>query len=238
MNYLVIVLGLFLAFCSPTVIAEINTLPDFAAYKDVKQKKNAFFNYMLPYVKKANKEILAEREEIASMNFKKLDSKQLERVKELQKKYRVDDKQGLPDAKKKMLGKIDIIPASLALAQAANESSWGTSRFAKKAYNFYGQWCFTKGCGLVPKKRSAGMVHEVRKFNSPYDSVKGYMLNLNSHPAFAKVRKNRSLLREQGKKPLGIELAKGLEKYSERKQEYIKEISAMIRHNKLFDLDS
>ncbi|WEJ62536.1 glucosaminidase domain-containing protein [Thiomicrorhabdus lithotrophica] len=237
MNHFYIVIALTLAFCSPAVIANIN-LPDFTSYKDVKQKKRAFFNYMLPYVKKANQEILAERKAVAAMNIKKLNNQQSNRLTSLLKKYRINDKQITKHTKKKLLKKIDVIPASLALAQAANESAWGTSRFAKKAHNFYGQWCFTKGCGLIPKQRSAGMSHEVKKFKSPYESIKGYMLNLNSHPAFISVRNYRAEQRKKHIKPQGVVLAKGLEKYSERKQEYIKEIIAMIRYNKLDVLDS
>lgn len=237
MRYFHIVLAFVLAFCSPTAFANIQ-LPDFASYKDVKQKKQAFFNYMLPYVEKANQEILAERKEVTAMNMKKLTNKQWDRLSLLLDKYRVNDKQITENTLKKLLQKIDTIPASLALAQAANESSWGTSRFAKKAYNFYGQWCFTKGCGLVPKLRSAGMTHEVKKFASPYESIKGYMLNLNSHPAFLSLRQYRSELRQKNMKPQGMVLAKGLEKYSERKQEYIKEVISMIRYNKLDVLDS
>ena len=214
------------------------TLPDFSQYTDVKAKKTAFFDYMLPFVEQANNEILAERTLIAAIDFQTPTPKQQTQLTALMKKYRVTDKIITTKTKQKLLEKVDIIAPSLALAQAANESSWGTSRFAQKAYNFYGQWCFTEGCGLVPKNRTAGMKHEVKTFKTPYDSVKGYMLNLNSHPYFKPLRDQRLLARQNNQLPTGLDLAKGLIRYSERKEAYIKEISAMIRSNKLTILDS
>lgn len=237
MKFLQLSLSVFLIFCSPALIAS-TALPDFNQYKDVKQKKTAFFDYMLPHIKKANTEIIAERQMIEKMNFSKLSNKEWYSLGALLEKYRIKDKQINSKTKQKLLKKVDIIAPSLALAQAANESAWGTSRFAKQGFNFYGQWCFTKGCGIVPKQRSSGMNHEVRKFNSPYASVKGYMLNLNSHPAFTKVRDERLKARQKDTKPTGLQMAKGLINYSERKEEYIKEIGSMIRYNKLDVLDS
>jgi len=212
-------------------------LPDFTQYTDVNQKKTAFFEYMLPYIQKANAEILTERKAIKAMDINHLSTKQQTQLTVLLKKYRVKGDVVTAETKQTLLTKIDIIPPSLALAQAANESSWGTSRFAKHAFNFYGQWCFTKGCGLVPSQRTSGMNHEVRKFKTPYASVKGYMHNLNSHPAFKKLREQRMYARLQNQPPTGLALAKGLINYSERKEEYIEEIGAMIRHNKLDLLD-
>ena len=212
-------------------------LPDFSQFTDVKAKKSAFFDYMLPFVQQANAEIMAERQKIKTMDFKNPSSQVQTAIQALLKKYRIDATDITPDVQQALLKKVDIISPSLALAQAANESSWGTSRFAKEAYNFYGQWCFTKGCGLVPNQRSAGMVHEVKTFKSPYESVKGYMLNLNSHPYFKPLREQRLIARQTNQPPTGYALASGLIRYSERKEEYIKEIRAMIRSNKLYTLD-
>jgi len=212
--------------------------PDFNQFSDVKEKKTAFFDYMLPFIEKANSEILNERQQIQNSNFTNPSSKEQTQLRALMNKYRINDTDITPATQQKLLQKVDIIPPSLALAQAANESSWGTSRFAKQAYNFYGQWCFTEGCGLVPKNRSAGLKHEVKTFQSPYESVKGYMHNLNSHPYFKALREQRLLARQNNQPPTGLALAKGLIRYSERKEEYIKEISAMIRSNKLDTLDN
>jgi len=231
----VVLLSVLCVFSSSLMASPV--LPDFGQFKDVKQKKSAFFNYLIPHIEKANAEILSERKFVKEINFTQLSASQTAKVETLVKKYRLKDKTISGHTKRDLLTRIDIIPASLALAQAANESAWGTSRFARKAFNFYGQWCFSKGCGLVPLQRSQGMKHEVRKFNSPYESVKGYMLNLNSHRAFKLVRSERLKQRKQNQKLSGLKLAKGLVKYSERKHEYVKEISSMIRYNKLKRFD-
>ena len=211
------------------------SLPDFTQYKDVKEKKKAFFQWMLPKIEKANQDILQERAFIESSTPKKPLSAKWQALVE---KYRIDPKNKSPQQiKSLLLRRVDIIPPSLALAQAANESSWGTSRFAKKAFNFYGQWCFTQGCGLVPSQRSAGLKHEVRKFENPTASVKSYMRNLNSHPSFKALRDIRLSLRKSNKPLEGKALSAGLLSYSERKQDYVKELNAMIRVNKLSKYD-
>ena len=212
-------------------------LPDFAQFSDAKAKKTAFFDYMLPFVEQANSEVLAEREMILKIDFNRPTTKQQVQLQYLMEKYRVADEQINLVTQQKLLKKVDIIAPSLALAQAANESSWGTSRFAKEAYNFYGQWCFTEGCGLVPKQRRPGMTHEVKMFDTPYESVKGYMHNLNSHPYFKPLRDQRLQARKNNAQPIGLELVSGLAKYSERKEEYIADISAMIRNNNLAAFD-
>jgi Bax protein len=136
-----------------------------------------------------------------------------------------------------LLARVNAIPVSLALAQAANESAWGTSRFAREANNFYGQWCFQKGCGLVPARRDKNKTHEVAAFKSPKESVERYIHNLNSHNAYKTLRKIRNRLRTENKLITGIELAEGLLHYSERGKEYIKELQSMIKFNKLTRFD-
>ena len=125
-----------------------------------------------------------------------------------------------------------MIPVSMLLAQAANESAWGTSRFAQKGNNFFGQWCFKAGCGIVPKMRPSGRIYEVARFNSPYDSVKSYLKNLNTNNGYKLFRKLRAMERETEGKLNGLVLAPGLINYSERKQKYVNSIKAIIsRHN-------
>ncbi len=222
----------------PSVVLAGKNVPDFSQYKDVKQKKTAFFKFMLPHIKKANSEITTTRHFLKALSPSEL-NKQKPRLMALAKEYRVTHKgKTLSQVKKALLKKVDVIPPSLALAQAANESAWGTSRFARKGSNFYGQWCFTKGCGLVPSQRTSGKGHEVRKFNSAYDSVKGYIHNLNTQPSYAKLRDIRYKKRQKKQRATGLELVVGLEKYSERKHEYVKELSSMIRYNKLGRYDS
>jgi Bax protein len=219
------------------VVAEAKT-PDFSQFKDVNQKKSAFFKFMLPHIKKSNAEVIKTRQFLLALSPPQL-TQQKPRLITLAEAYRVSPKgKTLPQIKKALLKKVDIIPPSLALAQAANESAWGTSRFATQGANFFGQWCFTKGCGLVPRQRADGKGHEVRKFKSAYESVKGYIHNLNTQPAYAKLREIRYQKRQKQQRATGLDLVVGLVKYSARKHEYVKELASMIRYNKLGKYDA
>lgn len=203
--------------------------PDFASFKDVKQKKAAFFDYLYPLILAENKKILVERNIITSSTG------QSSQLKKICKKYSKNC-DSIDSAKKKsLLKRVDLIPPSLALAQGANESAWGTSRFAVKANNYFGQWCFTKGCGLIPARRDPGTKHEVRKFSNAQQSVGGYIFNLNTGRVYAGIRNSREKFRSKNKNPSGYDLAIGLKKYSQRGQAYVKEIRSMISYNKLVD---
>lgn len=214
--------------------------PDFAALTQVNEKKDAFFGYFAPIIHDENERVLQQRETILAIaeRFKqngkisKKDSKTLEKYSKI---YRVDETEDREKQIEQLLNKVYLVPASLGLAQAANESAWGTSRFATLGNNYFGQWCFTKNCGMVPNARNTGASHEVRVFKSPAASVRAYILNINSHPAYEKLRHIRADLVSKGEFPSGIKLAEGLEKYSERGDHYIEELRAMIRVNDLQD---
>lgn len=210
----------------------IPTFKDFAAGPP---RKQAFFKFMAPLIQKANADILENRQRLQALikapSIAKNDQAWL---KQQAIDYRVGNFDPTQPADlKALLIKIDAVPAALALAQGANESAWGTSRFARQANNYFGQWCFSKGCGLVPKERNDGATHEVRAFDHPYQSVVSYLNNLNSHPTYKKLREIRAKTRQKGQTPTGLEMAEGLVNYSERKHEYVKELQSMIRYNKL-----
>jgi len=157
----------------------------------------------------------------------------------LAKKYKVKEIDGTKqtllsaESKDKLLKRIDAVPVSLILAQSANESAWGTSRFARQANNFFGIWCFSKGCGITPLQRDEGLVHEVAKFDTVQDGVNYYIRMINTHSAYRTLRQIRATQREKGEVLSGTKLADGLIKYSERGEAYVQEIKAMIRTNKL-----
>jgi Bax protein len=198
-------------------------IPDFSSYSDVKDKKAAFFEYFYPMIVNKNIKIITQRDFISN-------STQLnDEIKSLCIKYKTEC--DLKNYKTKLLNHINVIPPSLAMAQAANESAWGTSRFARKGYNYYGIWCFSKGCGLIPTGRGDAQKHEVRKFDSPSDAVEYYIDNLNRHSGYKDLRKIRLTSTDS------LELTKGLLKYSERGKDYISEIQSMIRFNKLKSYD-
>ncbi len=131
----------------------------------------------------------------------------------------------------KLLRRIDIVPTELVLVQAANESAWGTSRFARIGLNFFGLWCYKKGCGMVPNARDEDGKHEVAAFQSIDTAVEKYLYNINSHYAYDVFRTIRAQLRAH-QQPLKPEiLATGLLPYSERGADYVSDIIDMLRHN-------
>lgn len=216
-------------------------LPDFAAIGDVRSKKQAFFGYLLPMIEAHNERIRGTRAFLMEVRETLAEGDdpgrtEQERLAKLAKRYRVPLEEDTPmdlAFVDQLLRRADVLPPSLVLAQAATESAWGTSRFAKTANNLFGQWCFTKGCGIVPARRIAGATHEVQDFESVYDSVDSYFRNLNSHPAYGGVRERRLAARKAGKGIRGAELARGLIRYSERGEEYVEELRQIIRVNKL-----
>lgn len=211
--------------------------PDFAAITDVKQRKAAFFGFLKPFVDEKNTLILLDRERITALleDGDSLSSEDKEWISTLRKyhKLKVMDDYTTTDLTD-LLNRVDIIPASLVLAQAANESAWGTSRFATQGNNFFGQWCFRKGCGLVPVSRNTDADHEVRKFHDARESVFAYIDNLNANRAYKKLRATRLSARQKQEAITGLSLANGLEHYSERGLAYVKEIKGLINYNKLW----
>lgn len=201
-------------------------------------KKRSFFMGLLPMVLLANQEIEKEREEI----LKILERHQAgeprpedqDRLEAISKRYGLRGHPGTDHrARSRILNRVNTIPPALVLAQAANESAWGTSRFAQQGNNLFGEWTFKPGTGIVPEGRPPGETYEVRKFPTLYESIRSYMNNLNRNGAYRKLREIREKKRKEGQPATGIVLANGLQNYSQRGEEYIKEIQAMIRQNKL-----
>ena len=211
-------------------------LPDFTRYSAGTERKEAFFGFLFPRIALANLEILRQREGVRALQrVETLSDEQRQWLEKHGNRLRVniDSDQFF----EKLLRRLDIVPPSLVMAQAANESAWGTSRFATRGNNLFGQWCFTRGCGIVPGKRTQGMSHEVAAFSHPYESVRSYLTNLNRHNAYEPLRALRRQKRERNEFPDGIHLAGGLERYSERGNEYVREIRAMINFNELNTYD-
>jgi len=205
------------------------------------ENKKRFLKQLLPLVIKENNKIQKKREylEFILNEFKQKQTLSDEKklwIKTLAKHYRVSGNI-LKDSKqqKELLKHVDSISPAMAMAQAANESAWGTSRFSKQGNNLFGIWTYNEKIGIKPLRRSPGKKHFVRKFDSIQDSVIVYMHTLNSHPAYKKLREIRYQAQLKGQTLTGIELAKGLEKYSAKGQEYIKMIQAMI---KSYDLEN
>ena len=213
-------------------------LPDFAAIRDTGTKKREFFNYMLPMVREANDKVRAERAQLLAISQKlnagtTVDPGELDFIGGLQLRYRVNKQYDLLDTVDALLIRVDVVPASLVLAQAANESGWGTSRFARKANNMFGVWCFKEGCGLKPLLRDEGLTHEVARYDSIQESIEAYVRTINSNSAYAGLRDIRAHSRQMAGLFTGHALAEGLQRYSARGNDYVKEIQLLIRVNNL-----
>jgi len=203
-------------------------------YGDAEARKADFFASMKPAVMQENKRLRELRQELLTLRqVHQPAPAQLERIRQVASLYKMK-MSNKPDREfwPKLLARVDEVPLEMALVQAANESAWGQSRFAREGNNYYGQWCYKKGCGLVPEQRSEGATHEVRCFATMEASVRAYMQNINTSSAYAEFRSIRQSLRVQSR-PLDAEsLAYGLRSYSERGMAYVKTIRAMIRSNR------
>ena len=205
---------------------------------DTEARKARLVNLLLPAIQANNLELLDKRARLEALHRDIRAGKPLSRrdrawLEELSQRYRLDIPEPLDDQWSRiLLRRIDIVPADLALAQGALESAWGTSRFAEEGNNYFGHWCFVKGCGLVPLNRPAGARHEVARFSSAAESVRRYMHNLNSHPRYTELRLIREQARQRQQPFTGSDLAAGLEGYSELGDEYIGMVRSLIRQNR------
>ncbi|MEN8244472.1 MAG: glucosaminidase domain-containing protein [Thermodesulfobacteriota bacterium] len=223
-----------------------------AANMPVSQKKGVFYRLMLPLAMHANEMVLDRREKMKKMDAVlagggKLSAEGLAwlrgtavvlRIEKREKADKLSDPAELRKVIDKALYKLDVIPAGLVLGQAAYESGYGTSRFAAKGNALFGQWTYG-GKGLVPEQQRKELGdHRIAAYDWPFDSVRGYFINLSSHPAYEDFRRLRADMRVAGK-PLGcMELAQGLKSYSERGQEYVDTLRGIIRVNNLAIADN
>jgi len=215
---------------------EFGPLPDFASFQVVDEKKRAFFDYFSTLVAAVNSDIKEDRSRLEALqNTTALSADDNEWLTELAEQYDVTLSAERQDssALSALLNRVDQIPESLVLSQAAIESAWGTSRFAQEGRNFFGQWCYTKGCGLVPAARKKKASHEVKVFDSPLHSVQAYFNNVNRNRAYAPLRALRAQARAAGEQLSGCRLSEGLKRYSELGEKYIAQVKSVIRINGL-----
>jgi Bax protein len=222
------------------LVTKFPPLPNFSSYHQVDKKKAAFIDYLTPIVEYQNDKILKDRNHLGQIlrsivNAEKLSDADRKWLEQLAEKYDVEWK-GIDHGSVviKLARRVDIIPVSLALVQAAKESSWGQSRYAVQANSLFGQWCYDEGCGVIPAARLPDAVHEVRKFKSVNEATRSYIHNLNTHPQYELLRQIRQQLRVHHKPITGSVLADGLLFYSERRQIYVEEVKSMIRHYHIF----
>ncbi|MBC8339847.1 MAG: glucosaminidase domain-containing protein [Rhodospirillales bacterium] len=200
-------------------------------------RKALFFKTVLPLMLQANEEILRDRRRLWNIHFQTSLGQKPVAVDRLWLTV-ITERYGLKSASiETLLKRVDIIPPSLALAQAAEESGWGTSRFVREGNAIFGQWTFSETRGLVPANRDADKQHRVRAFSSLLDSVRAYAHNLNTHRAYRKLRRLRHSLRLKGAPVEGMLLVDDIKSYSQRGEKYVQTIRGLIVSNNLHRLD-
>lgn len=214
-------------------------LPDFGNIRDVRQKKRAFFDFIRETIITENTFLLALREQVKALDAKVQADETITQEEallfaKLIKQYHINEKYTRKEKSAALLHRIDIVPIELVMVQAANESAWGTSRFAKIGLNFFGIWCFREGCGMIPNGRKSGGNHEVMAFKTLDASVKRYLYNINTNRAYYVFREIRHQLRTANLPLYPDVLAPGLIHYSERKGDYVVDILQMLKHNKRY----
>ena len=219
----------------------IEPLPlDYTLIEDVQTRKSTFFRVLLPMVLAENARVLHQRQQLEEVLRQEsppaADSPRGRFRRGLMEEYRVQGDPGAAGPRAELLRRVDMIPVALVLAQAANESGWGTSRFARLGNNLFGVWTYREGAGIVPAARPEGETHALRIFDSLRDSVRDHLHNLNIGHAYGELRQLRAQLRTQGGTLDSLVLAGGLTRYSSRGQDYIGEIQAIIRSNHLRSL--
>ena len=200
--------------------------------ENVKKRKDLFIQIILPLIIKENNYIRLDRKKLFSiLNKSKNSKKQKNWLESKFKQYGVKNKD-VSTLKVRM----DEVPTSMAIAQAAKETGWGTSRFALEGNALFGQWTWS-GEGIKPAGAEDNTTHKVMKFKVLQASVKAYQRNLNTHSSYREFRSARAELRDNGKNLDSLVLTKHLDKYAETGKEYVKILQQIIRQNKLTDFD-
>ncbi len=216
----------------------VASLPrDLRTVTEAAERKALFIRIILPLVLAVNGTIAANRARIERLRSRLVEEQPLTIEQEgwLAEMFIRHDVPMFDFAE--LLRRVDVIAPSLAIAQSAEESGWGTSRFARTANALFGQRIFKGGKGLVPRAREAGARYRVRAFDRLMDAVRAYAANLNAHPAYARFRSARADLRRRNRPLDGLALAKTMRMYSERRDAYVATITRIIRTNRLTVFD-
>lgn len=200
----------------------------------IEQRKRIFIQILLPIVLSENEKIITDRRKLVTIINRKSFKKDADWLNEKFQQYKVKN-----NNPKELLLKMDIIPPSLAIAQAAYESGWGTSRFAIEGNALFGQWSWKESNGMIPEDRGEDEKHEISKFNQIRYAVSAYKNNLNTHPFYEEFRKERARQRAGRLSGLisGMKLIEHVHKYSIRGNDYVLGLKKIIEQNALQDFD-
>ena len=206
--------------------------PDLKNIKSTSKRKNTFIKIILPLIIDENNKILQNRKKLFKILGKPVNSMGEKRwLKRRFEEYQIKN-EDISELKLRM----DIVPVSLTISQAAKESGWGTSRFALQGNAMFGQWTYGKD-GIKPKD-SDGKGHKVLKFPMLRSSIVAYQKNLNTHKAYGELREKRANLRKANKSISGLDLVNYLESYAATGKEYVKILTSIINQNQLTDFDN
>ena len=212
----------------------LSKLPkDLKKIKSTKTKKDTFIKIVMPLILDENNKILENRKKL----FKILAKPNNTRGERLWLKRRFEDYSIKNEDITELKIRMDIVPVSIAIAQAAKESGWGTSRFALEGNAMFGQWTWGKK-GIAPLEREKDKGHKILKFPILRSSVQAYKNNLNTHNGYRDFREKRAELRKKNKKISGLELVQYLHNYAATGSEYTKVLKKIIDQNQLTDFDS
>lgn len=214
----------------------VKAFPPGLAALEVNDKKRLFFKALLPAILAENRKISRQREKLRSLfalGWLVPDGRMYREVMDLGIYYRLPGDPNDPVFRQRLLRRVDTLPPGLALAQAANESAWGTSRFAREGNNLFGHWTWDPAQGMLPRERNAGARHFVRIFPDIQSAVGAYLQNINSGEAYRRLREMRAATRAAGEKLNPVMLADGLVRYSQRGRAYVEDIRVLIRGNGL-----
>jgi len=217
----------------PVIVARTLTrkIPDSHIGLPVQQQKDSFVSIIMPLILAANEEIGQRRSAI----MRAADAQDLDALQRWAKLYRVNtDGKSVEEIRTNILDRADFIPVSLALAQAAIESGWGTSRFARQGNALFGQWAWQEDVGIKPLNASNKNA-VVRSFPNLLGSVRAYMHNLNTHQAYQDLRDSRKRLAKMPKEDKANVLVNHLHNYAEIGMQYVKDLKIVMRKNKLRD---
>jgi uncharacterized FlgJ-related protein len=210
----------------------------------VLQKKQLFFRGIAPLILRANELIMKDRKKLEDIRASFRENNPLDEmdriwIGKVSLLYKVESsgEEVTESMRDELWMKGDIIPPSLALGQAAEESGWGTSRFAASGNAIYGQWTWGSNAMVPEQQRKELGNYGIAAFESLQESVSSYMLNLNTHNAYSDLRNKRAELRANGQKITGSVLAETLTKYSERGEEYVKGLKSLMDYNQLGPVD-
>ncbi len=210
----------------------------------VLNKKQLFFRGIAPLVLRSNEWILKDRDRLELIRSAFQNSDSITEIDQtwllkLSKLYKVKIPDGHLTASEldKLWLKVDMVPPSLAMAQSAEESGWGTSRFAAQGNAMYGQWTWGTNAIVPEQQRKELGNYGIAAFESLQESISAYMLNLNTHNAYSDLRAKRAELRNNGDMITGTVLAETLTKYSERGEAYVETLKSMMEYNKLSHVD-